>query len=172
MSCASEVEQARRLFVYEPDTGLIRWRVSTNQRIRVGRVAGAIDRHGYVRVTIALGGPKRRSIAAHRLAWLLSHGAWPAGEVDHVNGVKTDNRLVNLRVVSRSENGANRSGPDRDSSTGLLGASRHKSGKFLSQIRRGGRYRYLGLHATAELANAAYVAASEEHSQQARESAK
>lgn len=161
MSESIDFEAAQRLFAYDPDSGAIRWRRSTNPRIAVGSVAGCVDRHGYVRITVAFAGQRRRSIAAHRLAWLLTHGRWPIGEIDHVNGRKADNRIVNLRDVDRRENAANRSGPDRDSSTGLLGASRHKSGKFLSQIRREGKYHYLGLHATPELAHAAYVAASQ-----------
>lgn len=159
MTDRDEFDAASRLFAYEAGTGLIRWRVSTNLRIRVGDAAGCVDGHGYVRITIALDGARRRSLAAHRVAWLLAHGAWPAGEIDHINGVKTYNRLANLRDVSRSANGMNRVRADRDSSTGLLGASRHKSGKFLAQIRQGGQYRYLGLHATPEEAHKAYCAA-------------
>lgn len=160
MTDCFDFEEAQRLFAYDASSGSIRWRCSTNPRIAVGSPAGYVDSHGYVRITVASANGRRRSIAAHRLAWLLTHGRWPAGEIDHVNGQKADNRLANLRDVDRSANAANRAGPDRDSSTGLLGASRHKSGKFLAQIRRDGRYHYLGLHATAELAHAAYVAAS------------
>lgn len=58
--------------------------------------------HGYL--TGALSGKR---MTAHRVAWAISHGAWPDGEIDHLNGDRTDNRLTNMRVVSRAENARN-----------------------------------------------------------------
>ena len=46
----------------------------------------------------------RRQYKAHRLAWFYVHGEWPDGEIDHINWVKNDNRICNLRVVTHSEN--------------------------------------------------------------------
>ncbi len=50
----------------------------------------------------------RRKLLLHRAAWLYVYGSWPAGVIDHINGVKHDNRIANLRDVTRSENQHNR----------------------------------------------------------------
>lgn len=150
-----------RLLAYEPSTGALVWRVSPNRRIAAGSEAGNVDKHGYRRLTLRLGDGRRRGYAAHRIAWLLVHGDWPVMEIDHINGDKADNRLANLRDVDRATNGANRVRADRDSKTGLLGASPHRS-KFLAQIRRGGHVRYLGLHDTAQGAHEAHAKAKAE----------
>lgn len=49
----------------------------------------------------------RKTYLAHRVIWMLVHGEWPEHEIDHINGDKTDNRLVNLRCVDRATNGKN-----------------------------------------------------------------
>jgi hypothetical protein len=80
--------------------------------------------------------------------------------VDHINGVRSDNRMQNLRVVSCSENMQNIKGAPKHSSTGLLGATpNRKRTAFRSFIRVGGEKRYLGSYPTAEQANQVYLAA-------------
>lgn len=70
------------------------------------KVAGTtISKHpntGYKRIYLL-----RKWYQAHRLAWLYVYGVWPDGEIDHVNNERGDNRIENLRVVSRSENMTN-----------------------------------------------------------------
>jgi len=99
---------------------------------------------------------------AHRLAWLYVHGVWPDHEIDHLNGIRSDNRLGNLRDVSRTTNSENqRRATVGNTSTKLLGAtlddSVYRRKPFKAQIKVNGRSRHLGMFATAEEAHQAYV---------------
>lgn len=81
-----------------------------------------------------------------------------AGEIDHINGIRSDDRIENLRDVSKSQNQQNRRNPQANSETGLLGVS--KSGdKFMARIKVDGRHLYLGTYESAGDASDAYIAA-------------
>jgi hypothetical protein len=99
---------------------------------------------------------------AHRLAWLYVYGewptAWPAGQVDHINRIKTDNRIANLRIVTSSENKQNRELPHANNRLGFLGVKRNGS-KFMARIMLHGKVKHLGTFDTPELASAAYKSA-------------
>jgi hypothetical protein len=88
----------RELLQYAPETGEFTWKVS-HPRAKAGAVAGAIDHYGYV--VIRLDG---RLYKAHRLVWLYVHGVWPLKNIDHINRIKNDNRLENLRLADQSIN--------------------------------------------------------------------
>lgn len=95
-------ERLRQILTYAPETGDMRWRVRTNSRICVGNVAGSINSQGYRQIRIA-----GRLYKAHRLAWLHVYSQWPVDQIDHKNGVRSDNRISNLRQATRAENGQN-----------------------------------------------------------------
>lgn len=138
-------EMLTNIFDYNPETGIL-------TRRRTGRVVSGTNggSGGYLTVNV-LGSP----MYIHRVAFAIVNGRLPAGEVDHVNGVKTDNRIANLRVASRSENGRNVSA-HRDSKTGVLGVCLEKrSGKYLARIKTPKKTIHLGLFDTAEEAAAA-----------------
>lgn len=83
---------------------LLRWRAPhPKSNARVGDVAGGLAAGGYLRVRI--GGVL---YFAHRLRWALAYGAWPVGQLDHIDGDPSNNRLGNLREVSNKENSRNR----------------------------------------------------------------
>lgn len=85
------------------------------------------------------GGIFNRTFRAHRVAWALAHGEWPRGFLDHINGDKTDNRLANLRDVTRLENARNMPRP-KNNTSGVLGVSWSKShGKWAARIKVEGR---------------------------------
>lgn len=148
-------EKLRDVMDYEPDTGTLRWRVSLSSRGPVGSKAGVVHRSGYVFVGI-----DGKKYLAHRLAWLHVHGRWPEKDIDHINGVKTDNRIANLRDVGASVNMQNVRRARADNKSGLLGVRwSQKAKKWGASIGLDGEYKWLGFHSTPEEAHAAYVEA-------------
>lgn len=142
-------EQLRATLNYDPQTGVFTRRIRTSNRIKVGDVAGSTDSKGYRQIRV--GG---RLHLAHRLAWLHVHGDWPASELDHVNGERDDNRIANLREVSREANMQNRH--RAIGSAGLLGVTPRKHGRYEARITVNGVAHCLGYFATAEDAHDAY----------------
>ena len=147
-------ERLRELLHYDPESGVFTWLVRATKNIKIGDEAGDRDTHGYL--AIRIDGKRYR---AHRLAWLYMTGAWPVHEIDHINGIRDDNRLGNLREATRAENQQNQA-VRRDSSSGFTGVSWDKwRNKWQAYIKIAGRQRYLGRFPTAESAHAAYLAA-------------
>lgn len=146
------IEQLKELFAYEPFTGKVtRLKRTPKCSKAIGSEVGAIDDEGYRRAVVC-----GKYLAVHRLAWALNNGAWPEGQVDHINGVRSDNRLANLRVVTPALNSQNQRKAKRHSSTGLLGV--HTSGKkFIAQIGVDRKVRYLGTFDDADSAHQAYL---------------
>lgn len=147
-----ELTQARlkELLHYDPETGVFTW--------HNGKTAGGLSGHGYLKIQV-----RGRQYYLHRLAFLWVTGVWPAQEVDHINGVRDDNRWVNLREVGQLENQHNRAFAQRNNSCGFLGVSWNK--KYLawqSKIMVAGKRVWLGYHPTAEAAHAAYLKAKDE----------
>lgn len=147
---------------YDPDTGLLTWLVqhSKSHAGQVGRVAGTLyQRTGYVLIGLTANGVKRIYMA-HRLAWLLHTGAWPVGEIDHINRVRSDNRAANLRDVDHFVNMQNEWHARKNNRSGLRGAAWLASeGCYRATIVAKGKTHYLGRYSTAEEAHSAYVAA-------------
>lgn len=140
------------LLRYESETGKIFWRTDRG-RAKAGQEAGNKKRDGYRSVVV-----NYRSCQSHLLAWLLHHGTWPNQDIDHINGVKDDNRIANLREVTKSENGQNQHRANSANKTGFLGVSRHHS-KFVATIKLNGKQHRIGRFDTAEAAHQAYIAA-------------
>ncbi|ELA08277.1 hypothetical protein MOMA_06936 [Moraxella macacae 0408225] len=88
---------------YNPDTGHLTWIKKIARQITPNTRAGYRAKDGYRHVK--LGGKK---YAEHRLIWYYVHGEFPKGQIDHINQVRDDNRIENLRDVSASENARNR----------------------------------------------------------------
>lgn len=144
-------EYVRSLFEYDPETGVLTWKgrprehfstdrawKSTNARMAGKITACSVNSDGYSQVGI-----DRCVHKAHRIIWLLVHGEMPE-EVDHENGVRTDNRLANLRAATRLENMKNKA-VRRDSRSGVAGVSWHeKDRRWIAYIRSGGRQIRLG----------------------------
>ncbi len=141
----------KELLHYDPETGVFTWRARNNGKMKAGATAGTLQR-GYRWIKI-----NYRDYAAHRLAWLYSTGAWPKHYIDHINRVRDDNRLANLREATKAQNGHNVS-LSKNNRTGYTGV-RFIDGKYRAGIKAYGISYYLGRHDTAEQAHHAYLEA-------------
>jgi hypothetical protein len=145
-------EYLKQRFDYDPSTGRLVWR-SAKSTVR-GKEAGTIAPSGYRLVSLG-----NRAWVAHRLIWVIVHGIGPDGEIDHVNGNRSDNRIENLRCVSRTDNGRNCAVSKRNTS-GVLGVSWYaRSRKWLAQIKVDRRQIFLGYFDSLSCAKAARSAA-------------
>lgn len=127
------------LLDYDPHTGLFTRKVVTSNRVKIGDVAGSRHREGYWEICV--GGDR---YLAHRLAWFFVHGTWPKCEIDHINGNRQDNRIVNLRLADRSENKFNTKKP-RNNTSGHKGVSWNKDReKWVARVSHYGKVKQLG----------------------------
>jgi hypothetical protein len=136
-------ETLGRWLEYDPETGQWLWIVSY-ANVHAGQVAGTISVHGYRIITLF--GTKYRS---GRLAWFYMTGEWPTEEIDHINRDKTDDRWVNLRDASRSENALNRDLQSNNTSSVRGVYWNVEKGKWAAQVKKdniihfGGYFDYL-----------------------------
>jgi HNH endonuclease len=106
---------------YDEETGAFHWKVSSNNRIKIGDIAGSVSkRTGYIQIKINL-----KLHQAHRLAWLYVYGELPKNEIDHIDHNRTNNSISNLREVTRQENSRNTKIRSNNSS-GVTGVSWNK----------------------------------------------
>lgn len=161
MSEIFDVEMAKEYLSYDPETGVFRWIKKSSNRAVVGSVAGCRDkRHNYI--VIRLNGVLFRD---QRLACAMSGVDIEGKVVDHINGDPSDNRLVNLRACSHSENMKNLSSHNDNVYSGWKGVSKDpRSGKWYSRIHLDGKTLYLGSFSDEREAAEAYLFAALEHS--------
>lgn len=156
MTTRLDVAEVRRLFTYDPATGELRWRVPSGTRA-AGDSAGTLRTTGYITVCY-----RGKGYVVHRLAWVLVHGNWPTGQIDHINRNKQDNRLANLRDVSGYINQQNQFAPRARNKLRIRGVSKARN-RFQAKIYAEGRQVFIGSFATAEEAQQAYLAAKRKY---------
>ena len=147
---------------YDSDTGDLWW-IKRNKGRCFDKPVGTFDKiTGYVRVGCTSGGVFR-SYLAHRLAWFLYHGDWPKEDIDHINNIRDDNRIVNLREATRRENHGNRKVLEGGSSK-YKGVSWYKRYcNWIAKIKINYKQIHLGYYTTEEEAALAYNKAALEH---------
>lgn len=92
---------------YDSETGHFWWlKHSTSSKRRDINSPAGCNSDGYLKVDVCLF-DYRSTVKLHRAAWFLFHGVWPKDQVDHINNVRDDNRIVNLREATSAENGGN-----------------------------------------------------------------
>lgn len=130
---------------YDPDTGLF-------FRLKTGKQAGSINKyHKYHLISV-----HGKQYRLHRLAWFYVYGEWPIAEIDHINGNKSDNSILNLRDVDRSSNMLNMRKPQKNNSCGFLGVHKTSCGRYRASIGINGKRISIGNFSTPEEASNAY----------------
>lgn len=157
------IEYIKKTFSYSPKTGLLRWKKRTDTIFAnacIGKIAGSHDKDGYIRVEIG----KSSYYPAHRIIHAIVTGKWPIADIDHINGVRDDNRWVNLRLATRQQNLRNMKLRSSNKS-GFKWVSWSKPAKkWIAQIRDSTTNRYIGVFNTPEEAfKAAQTVALELH---------
>ena len=141
--------ELKEILDYNPETGVFTNKIN-RKKSKMGKIVGIYDKDKYLRITLNC-----KNYIAHRLAWLYNYGEWPKGQIDHINGVKDDNRIENLRVVNSRQNHHNlqehRNGK-------LVGCSYRKNiKKWRAKIKINYKSICLGHFDTEEQAHEAYL---------------
>ena len=148
-------------FYYNKKTGVFVKKIYFDKRGRKrgGKEHGSLCENGYIILMI-----NYKRYLSHRLAWFYVKGEWPENEIDHINGIRSDNRFCNLREASRSQNQQNRKKAQlNNKSTGIIGTYVERAtGKFYSSITLNRKQKRLGTFNTVEQAHNAYIKAKRE----------
>jgi hypothetical protein len=149
-------ERLRELLHYDPGTGAFTRKVDV--KLRGERVAASKgDAAGYLTDGYLLCRLDGRIYKCHRLAWLYVHGEWPKQQIDHINGVRNDNRIANLRDVSHQLNMQNIK--TSRGASGVLGVNKNGRSGWQAKITVENKPLSLGTYRTPEAAHAAYLEA-------------
>ena len=151
-------ERLKELLDYDKDIGIFTWKQTRNGHVKKGNIAGWKTDHDYIKISILY-----KTIFAHRLAWFYFYGKFPQYQLDHINGIRTDNRICNLRECNNAENQQNQKKPQKINSTGFLGVYPvYKSKNFRAKITINKKTKHLGNFKTAIEAHDAYIKAKRE----------
>jgi len=146
----------RRVLDYDKGSGIFRWKEKVARCVIVGRSAGTVTREGYIVIKLY-----EVQFRANRLAWAHHYGVNPDGMVDHINGVRSDNRISNLRVVTPLESRQNRTFRAATKS-GHVGVRATPHGTWRVTIGSNGKYHRLGSFKDKMDAISAYLQAKAE----------
>jgi len=155
------VEFLKSRVTYDPETGIFVWcngYGGVREGFPAAKPCSGERAKGYSRVVI-----DSREYKAHRLAWFYMTGEWPPDQIDHVNGIGSDNRWVNLRLANQSQNKANSRAYINSKSQikGVIWSARDQI--WLATIHVNGKQVYLGRFTDVREAAKAYRKAAEEY---------
>lgn len=140
---------------YNKDTGIFKWKVSPNAKTKIGDIAGSVYSNGYRVIKVDY-----VPYSEHRLAWLYMTGSLPGKCVDHINGNRADNRFVNLREATYSQNQWNR-GKQKNCKSGLKGVIERR-GRWIASIWHNGASKHIGTFDSKEEAHSNYIKVASE----------
>lgn len=147
----------REILIYDPETGMFAWRHKHGRACSKPH-AGAMSTGGYIRISVG-----HSLYAAHRLAWIYVNGAIPPGLlIDHINRIRTDNRISNLRLATMEQNLANSAARGgRSGCKGVYWCADKKS--WRARMMREGRMIHIGRFKDVTKARDAYLKAVQEY---------
>lgn len=132
-------EQVALLFSYDSKTGVLVRKITVSSNAKAGAVVGSVNSDGYLCVGI-----NKTTYKVHQIIWLLVNGKWPNGVIDHINRIKVDNRIENLRDTTVLVNNINK-GVRKDSNTGVTNVTwRERDKRFYAACRKNGKQNYIG----------------------------
>jgi hypothetical protein len=142
--------ELKQLFNYNPDTGIFTHKTNRGS-VKIGSKAGTVnksDKYHYLKIN-------KEKYATHRLVWIYVYGEIPIGfEIDHINGCEADNRLINLRLATPSQNQHNQKLSAKNTS-GVKGICWSKTRqKWVVNIKLNGKLYNLGTFAEHDKASA------------------
>lgn len=115
-------KRVKELLDYDPETGLLTWKVNRRGSAKAGDVIKTVNGAGYIQLSV-----DSKRYLAHRVIWLWNYGYFPENQIDHISRVTADNRLCNLREIATSCNVQNSCVSTRNR-TGVKGVSVNKHG--------------------------------------------
>ncbi len=144
---------------YERETGKLFWKEKVNRyfTLPVGREAGRLRKDGYREVKI-----NQRYYSTHRLVWFAEYGTFPGLHIDHVNGKRSDNNILNLREVSARDNHNNRPCHRRGALPGVSFKKEKLARPWHARLAIGFKQIHIGYFATEKAAHVAYLLKREE----------
>lgn len=128
-------DEVKDLLDYDPATGELKWKDRPDGSFASRRSASVfrsrwVGKRGFTAVSAngySVGRIYDKSYAAHRVVWAIVHGEWPASDIDHINGDRSDNRIANLRCATRAQNNMNRD-------IAVTGGVRRRSNKWEARL--------------------------------------
>ena len=145
-------DNIKSILFYDKDTGVFTWKISPNIKVQIGAIAGRMNSGGYRDIVY-----NYKVYKSHRLAWLYQYGEWPPEQIDHINGVKTDNRIKNLRLATIRENSRNKKCHRQGHLVGARFDARRN--RWQAHIVINGKWTHLGMFNTEKEASDAYYKA-------------
>lgn len=138
-------EYSKKYLKYDPDSGDLTYKIASKMnRIKPGTKVDKLGPYGYYRISLFVERQKV-DVQVHRLVWFMHYGAWPDGDIDHIDHVKTNNKIKNLRCVTPAQNMMN-TGVPKNNTSGYTGVTWNKTAKkWQAQYIFKGKCFYLGV---------------------------
>lgn len=144
MSTILNQSELKQYLDYDANTGHLTWIKKANKGTVINSRAGSLTPSGYRRVKL-LG----QQYAEHRLIWCWYYGHYPSQHLDHINHIRDDNRIINLREVTISENARNRKTQNSKTSERGIWYCRRRD-RFIAEITLNGKKVYQGTFKTSD----------------------
>jgi hypothetical protein len=152
----STQQELKELFDYDAATGHLIWKVDRGTNKMKGRLAGFLIKKGFIKIKI-----NYVFYCEHRLVWMWHFGEMPLLDIEHINANKSDNRIENLREITKSEIRHRSKKAPLNKTSGFLGVYKHKN-KWRAKIKLNSKQIHLGTFDNPEEAHQAYLAKKRE----------